>query len=315
MDKELERTKESEKAIEVQFVVSEMESGKMLKQILQNRFHFSRRMFRRLREEQRVTVNQKVVYYTSRLSEGDVVEVQLEETGDHPFIPPQKIDFAIVYEDSDILVVDKPAGLVVHPTLGYRDGTLANGIAYHANERGESYPFRPVTRLDKDTSGIMVVAKHAHAHAMLSKQMKRKRYQRTYIAICHGNIVPEEGTIDLPIGRSPSSIIERVIDDQNGKAAVTHYQTLARLRHATLAALQLETGRTHQIRVHLAAIGHPIIGDTLYGSNEDPPMMLRQALHAKKIELFHPSRYEWLTWSVPLPDDMLNLVKQLEVHA
>ncbi|MCH5584628.1 RluA family pseudouridine synthase [Shimazuella sp. AN120528] len=298
----------------MQFVVNTTESGKMLKQILQNRFHFSRRMFRRLREEQRVSVNQKIVYYTSRLIEGDVVEVRLEETNEDCFIPPQKVDFTVVFEDDDILLVDKPAGLVVHPTMGYQDGTLANGIAYHAKERGEFYLFRPVTRLDKDTSGIMVIAKHAHAHAMLSKQMKKKRYQRTYVAICHGHIAPSRGTIDLPIGLSTSSIIERVIDQENGKEAITHYETLRRLKDATMVKLSLETGRTHQIRVHLASIGHPIIGDTLYGAKDKHQWILRQALHAKEIEIFHPSRYEWFKWSIPMAEDMQRLAEKLTVR-
>jgi 23S rRNA pseudouridine1911/1915/1917 synthase len=297
------------KAIDMQFIVNSNESGKMLKQILQNRFHFSRRMFRRLREEQRVKVNQKAIYYTTRLQKGDTVEVQLVETNEDSVITPQKIDFTIVFEDDDILVVDKPAGIVVHPTLGYKEGTLANGIAYHARERGESYLFRPVTRLDKDTSGIMVIAKHAHAHAMLSKQMKRKRYRRKYIAICHGAITPEKGSIDLPIGTSPTSIIERVIDYENGKEALTHYETISRLPEASVLKLSLETGRTHQIRLHLASIGHPIIGDTLYGKNDDTSWICRQALHAKEIEIFHPSRYEWIKCSIPLAEDMKKLIE------
>jgi 23S rRNA pseudouridine1911/1915/1917 synthase len=304
-----------EKAIEVQFVVNATESGKMLKQILQNRFHFSRRMFRRLREEQRVHVNQNVIYYTARLQEGDIVEVRLEETGEDCFIPPQEMHFSVVFEDDDILIVDKPAGIVVHPTMGYSEGTLANGIAYHAKQRGESYPFRPVTRLDKDTSGIMVIAKHAHAHAMLSKQMKKRNYQRTYIAICHGHISPIEGTIDLPIGISPSSIIERVIDFKNGKEAITQYKTITRLKEATMVTLTLETGRTHQIRLHLATMGHPIIGDTLYGSKENLPFISRQALHAKEIEIFHPSRYEWLKMSIPLADDIQLLAEKLKIDS
>lgn len=303
-----------EKAIDMQFVVNANESGKMLKQILQNRFHFSRRMFRRLREEQRVNVNQNVIYYTSRLKEGDIVEVQLAETDEDGFITPQKIDFSIVFEDDDILVVDKPAGIVVHPTMGYREGTLANGVAYHARQRSESYLFRPVTRLDKDTSGIMVIAKHAHAHAMLSKQMRRRRYRRKYIAVSYGYVTPQKGIIDLPIGNSPTSIIERVIDHENGKEAVTHYETITRLQEATVLTLSLETGRTHQIRLHLASIGHPIIGDTLYGLKDDQPLIPRQALHAKEIEIFHPSRYEWLRWSIPLAEDVEKLIKKLKLN-
>ncbi len=287
------------------------ESGKMLKQILQNRFHFSRRMFRRLREEQRVMVNQNIIYYTARLIEGDIVEVCLEESSEDTWIEPQFISFSVVYEDSDLLVVHKPAGIVVHPTMGYKDGTLANGIAYYAKKRGESYPFRPVTRLDKDTSGMMVIAKHAYAHAMLSKQMKQKRYQRKYIAICYGHVEPQKGTIDLPIAISPTSIIERVIDPLNGKQAVTHYETVKQLKGATVLSLTLETGRTHQIRLHLASIEHPIMGDTLYGKVDPDPLISRQALHAKGISIFHPTHKKWMTWDTPLPEDMQQLMDRL----
>jgi 23S rRNA pseudouridine1911/1915/1917 synthase len=282
----------------------------MLKQILQNRFHFSRRMFRRLREEQRVMVNQNIIYYTSRLAEGDVVEVYLEESSEDTWIQPQNIPFSVVFEDSDLLVVDKPAGIVVHPTMGYKDGTLANGIAYYAREKGESYPFRPVTRLDKDTSGLMVIAKHAHAHAMLSKQMKQKRYQRKYIAVSYGHVEPKRGTIDLPIGISPTSIIERVIDPLNGKPAVTHYESVKELKGATVLSLSLETGRTHQIRLHLSSIEHPIIGDTLYGKDPDS-LISRQALHAKEISIFHPTHKKWMTWEISLPIDMQHVIDRL----
>ncbi|MXQ54723.1 RluA family pseudouridine synthase [Shimazuella sp. KC615] len=294
----------------MQFVVTAAESGKMLKQILQNRFHFSRRFFRRLREEQRVHVNGNIIYYTSRLTEGDTVCVRLEEDKE-AYLLPQKIDFSVVFEDEDILIVDKPAGIVVHPTLGYKEGTLANGVAYYANERGESYPFRPVTRLDKDTSGLMVVAKHAYAHAALSKQMKQKRYYRRYVAVCHKDVLVDKGMITLPIGNSPTSIIERVIDWENGKDAVTHFQKLASWKEATFLSLTLETGRTHQIRVHLAAMGHPIIGDSLYGSSEDTSLLSRQALHAKEITIFHPTHREWMTWEVPLANDMKILLEKL----
>lgn len=295
----------------IQFAITDAENGKMLKQVLQNRFHFSRRMYRRLREEGRVTVNGQFLYYTARVSIGDKVQVELRESSDDEWIKPQFVPFVVIHEDDDLLIVDKPAGIVVHPTLGYQDGTLANGIVYYANERGESYPFRPVTRLDKDTSGIMVVAKHAYAHAFLAKQMKQKRYERKYLAICHRKISRENGTIDLPIGMDSGSIIKRSIDKEHGKVAITHYQVIEQFATATMLSLSLETGRTHQIRVHLAAIGHPIIGDTLYGINTDTELIKRQALHAKEITLFHPSKREWIRWDTELATDMQKLLTKL----
>ncbi len=296
----------------IQFEIAPTEDGKMLKKVLQNRFQFSRRMFRRLREEGRVMVNNQFLYYTARVSVGDQVTVDLQDTSDDNYIKPEDIPLTIVYEDDDLLILDKHSGIVVHPTLGYSSGTLANGVAHYAKKRGESYPFRPVTRLDKDTSGIMVVAKHAHAHAFLSKQMKQKRYKRKYIAICHGKIEKESGTINLPIGSHPDSIILRVIDQEYGKPAITHYQIVEKFSNATMLSLTLETGRTHQIRVHLAAIGHAIIGDTLYGSIHDTELITHQALHAKEITLFHQHLRQWMNWEIPLPSDMLNLLKKLQ---
>ena len=176
---------------------------------------------------------------------------------------------SVVFEDDDILVVDKPAGIVVHPTMGYKDGTLANGIAYHAKKRGESYPFRPVTRLDKDTSGSYGSCQTCPCTCYVVETDEAKAISTKVYRYLSWTCYTRKGTIDLPIGTSPTSIIERVIDPQNGKEAITHYESIAKLKEATMVALSLETGRTHQIRLHLAAIGHPIIGDTLYGSERE----------------------------------------------
>jgi 23S rRNA pseudouridine1911/1915/1917 synthase len=216
-----------------------------------------------------------------------------------------------VYEDEDLIVIDKPPGLVVHPTRGYPDGTLANGLMYYWRQQGKSYRFHPVTRLDKDTSGLMVIAKHAYAHAFLAQQMEKKRYERIYLAIAEGIINPDKGSISLPIGFHPENPFARaVVHGEGGAKAVTHYEVLEHYSSASLVRLRLETGRTHQIRVHLSAIGHPLIGDSLYG--KESPWISRQALHATYLRFFHPRMRIWLEWESPLPEDMRQVIARLK---
>ncbi|MBN2911001.1 RluA family pseudouridine synthase [Polycladomyces sp. WAk] len=295
--------------------VDESEDGKMVRQVLRNRFRFSRRQFRRLKVTDGVRVNGSFAYLTSRVKTGDVITVTL--TDEEPVhIPPQPVPLHIMYEDEDLLVLDKQPGVVVHPTKDYRDWTLANGLVHHWRERGETHQVRPVTRLDKETSGLIVFAKHAHAHAFLSGQMANKRYKREYLAIVHGRVLRTSGTIDAPIGRDPAHTSRRIVTP-DGAEAVTHYRVEAAFSKASLVRLSLETGRTHQIRVHLAHLGHPIIGDTLYGNEEDAAMwgMERQALHAARLTLIHPRDKSSRTWESPIPADMkrlLDRVKQAE---
>ncbi|SFS76075.1 RluA family pseudouridine synthase [Marininema halotolerans] len=290
--------------------VDEEEAGKMVRQVLSNRFRFSRRMFRRLRNHQGVTVNGERVYLTSRIAAGDVIEVVLPmDEGEG--IAPEPIPLVVKHEDQDVIILDKPAGIVVHPTKGHPEGTLANGLAHYWLEKEEFHLIRPVTRLDKDTSGLILFAKHAHAHAYLSKQMARRRYQREYFAFVHGKVAEEEGVIDAPIRRqSDISIIREVAVD--GAHAVTHFRRLRQWNNATLLHLSLETGRTHQIRVHLEHMGYPIIGDEMYGGRRGEMGMSRQALHAGFLSLIHPRSEERLTVDAPLPEDMATLLVELD---
>lgn len=297
-------------------VVTLEENGKMVEQVLKNRFRFSKRMMRRLKNEKRVTVNGKWVYFTSRISTDDHIVIRINTEEDVEYIQAQLVPFRVVDEDEDLIVIDKPAGIVVHPTGSHQEGTLANGLIYYWRERGEHHKIRPVTRLDKDTSGLMVLAKHAYGHAFLADQMAKKRYERSYLAIIHGNLLHDEGTIDLPIAKHPDIPLLRMIDfGENGSRAITHYQVIERFKHASILRLWLETGRTHQIRVHLSSIGHPIIGDELYGSGaQEKDLIDRQALHATSLKLYHPRERTWREWEAPIPEDMKRLLEHIRMN-
>ncbi|MFC7441883.1 RluA family pseudouridine synthase [Laceyella putida] len=291
--------------------VTPAEDGLMLHQVLRKQYRFSRRLMTRMKMNRLVTVNGEFIYFTARVKTGDeiLIRMQTEET-DH--IPPQPIHFAVVHEDEDLIVIDKPPGLVVHPTRGYPDGTLANGLMHYWAERGEKHRMRPVTRLDRDTSGLLVVGKHAYAHAFLAEQMAEKRYERIYLACAHHPFVADRGTINKAIHIHPDQKVYRsVTDADEGYPAITHFEVMERFADATLVRLSLETGRTHQIRVHLSSIGHPIIGDEMYGTKEDRHLISRQALHATYLKLFHPRWKEWMAWESPLPEDMRQLVARL----
>lgn len=282
--------------------VTEEETGLMVKSLLKRHLSLSRRMLRRLKNEQLIWSDGQPVYATARVECGQRLTVYLPS--DHkPDIKPQPLPLPVLYEDRDLVVIDKPAGMVVHPTGRYQEGTLANAWVY----RYGNLPFRPVTRLDRDTSGLLVVAKHAYAHAFLATQIKQRRYQRTYQALVHGLIDSDQGEISLPIGRASDSLLKRVVRwDENGKSARTRYRVLERWKTATHVELTLATGRTHQIRVHMEAIGHPLCGDTLYGAENSP--FPRQALHASHLSLLHPRQRQRMSWTSALPDDIKRMI-------
>ncbi|WP_026685103.1 RluA family pseudouridine synthase [Heyndrickxia coagulans] len=250
-----------------------------------------------------ITVNGKKEKANYRLQTGDLIEIAVPEP-ELPDIEPEDLHLDIYYEDGDVLVVNKPKGMVVHPSNGHFTGTLVNGLMYHCKDlSGINGVLRPgiVHRIDKDTSGLLMVAKNDYAHEKLAAQLSEKTVTRKYFALVHGNIPHEAGTIDAPIGRDPADRQRMAVVD-NGKDAVTHFRVLERFDRFTFIECRLETGRTHQIRVHMKYIGHPLAGDPKYGPKKTIDFG-GQALHAGVLGFRHPRTGETLTFEAPLPDD------------
>lgn len=241
---------------------------------------------------------------------GDIIDICLTEERSSENIIPKECTLDILYEDEDILVVNKSYDTPIHPSVNNYDNTLANGVAYYYHQQDKTYIFRCINRLDRDTTGVTIIAKNLLSASILSKQMRDHGFSRTYVAFVEG-ITKEEGTIDLPIGREEETIIKRKIDEKEGKRAVTHYCRLEVLyiggKVVSVVALQLETGRTHQIRVHMSSIGHPLLGDFLY--NESNHMLTRQGLHAVECAFYHPITREYKRITAPLPKDMATLMQ------
>lgn len=267
-------------------------------------------------EEENVTVNGKTVSKSAKPNVGDTVRVWLP-----PDIPceavPQNIPIDIVYEDDDLLIVNKPRGMVVHPAPGNPDGTLVNALLYHCRGRlsGINGVIRPgiVHRIDKDTSGLLIVAKNDEAHKSLAAQIKEHSFDRIYNAIVTGGMREEEGVIDLPIGRHPKERKKMAVTEKNSRRAVTRYRVMERFSGYTLLELKLETGRTHQIRVHMAHGGHPVLGDPLYAPNggKNPFGLVGQCLHARYIGFIHPRSGEYVSFDSPLPDYFTHILEIL----
>ena len=268
----------------------------------------------RLITEGRVRVNGKPAAKSARLSGGETVTVdvpQLRETA----LPPQNIPLDVVYEDDDVIVVNKPTGLVVHPAPGHPDGTLVNALLHHCGDSlsgigGEKRP-GIVHRIDRDTSGLIIAAKNDAAHLALSAQLKDHSLSRTYECLVTGNMKQDSGTVDAPIGRS-SADRKKMAVVPTGRRAVTHWEVIARYPGVTHLRCRLETGRTHQIRVHMAYIGHPILGDTVYGAKKPVPGLTGQCLHATGLRFVHPRTGEPVELHCPLPPEFTAMLQKLQ---
>jgi len=258
-----------------------------------------------------VTLNNSAAKPNAKLAAGDRVTVVVPEP-ESAEIVPENIPLDIVYEDSDVIVINKPRGMVVHPAAGHTSGTVVNALLYHCKDlSGINGVLRPgiVHRIDKDTSGLLMAAKNDHAHLSLAAQLKEHAVNRRYSAIVHGVIPHDKGIIDAPLGRDPHDRKLFTVTDKGGKRAVTHFFVAERFRDYTFVELKLETGRTHQIRVHMKYIGHPLVGDPVYGGKAAKALGMKgQALHAGVLGFRHPRTGEWLEFSAPLPEDMRRLL-------
>ncbi|MNW29383.1 Ribosomal large subunit pseudouridine synthase D [compost metagenome] len=259
-----------------------------------------------------ITVNGDVVKANYKIAEGDRITLLVPEA-EAVEIEPEDIPLDVYYEDADVIVVNKSRGMVVHPAPGHSSGTLVNALMHHCKDlSGINGELRPgiVHRIDKDTSGLLMAAKNDKAHASLAAQLKEHSVTRKYFALVHGNVNHDQGTVDAPIGRDPHDRKMYTVQERNSKHAVTHFHVVERFGDYTLLELKLETGRTHQIRVHMKFIGHPLVGDPMYGRSKGIKMD-GQALHAAVLGFIHPSTGEYMEFAAPIPEDMEHVLYAL----
>lgn len=289
------------------YKIQEEEAGIKLKEVLYDKMKISGRLTRKLKRNKNIFVNNNNISLDSNLRRGDMVKVIMEDEANK--FEPQDIPISVVYEDLDLLIINKQPNIVVHPTKGHPDYTVANGLVNYLNKTEQSFKIRFINRLDRDTSGLLMIAKNPFAQQALSNQMQKHMVEKKYLAVVNGRIENDFGTIDAPIGRTESdSIHRRVIE--SGQRSITHYEVVERYKDFSLVRLGLETGRTHQIRVHMEHIGHSLIGDELYGEvNED--LIKRQALHAETLKFLQPRTGEEKFVQAQMPEDIKELISKL----
>ena len=286
-------------------------AGQPIRSYVQTEVGLSQRLLKKLKAiDGGIQVNgvEKTVRYI--LQTDDILCLRLPESRNQTSIIPEEVPFKIHYEDDDVMVIEKPAGIATIPSRDHPSGTVANGIIFYYDKISHPHTVHVVTRLDRDTSGLLLIAKHPHAHSLLSRQLQKGKIERKYLAIVHGRLAQENGTINAAIGRKADSLIERIVRE-DGQRAVTHYEVIEECGDFSLVHIQLETGRTHQIRVHFAYLGHPLVGDNLYGGNVE--MLSRQALHASALSFQHPTKGEDMEFHVKLPTDLEKICRDFDL--
>lgn len=291
-------------------LVTEMDINKRIDNFIAEKTDLTRSYVQKLIEQGNIKINEKVPKVSYKVQLNQEINITIREAKLLE-IKPEKIELDILYEDNDVIVINKPKGMVVHPAAGNYSGTLVNAIMEHCgNNLSEiNGVIRPgiVHRIDKDTSGVLVVAKNNNAHLKLAEQLKEHSMNRIYVAVVSGNLKNDEGTIDKPIARNPKNRKKMAVV-YGGREAITHYKVIKRLADCTIVELKLETGRTHQIRVHMASIGHPLLGDAVYGNGKNKYGFIGQALHAKVLGFIHPSTGKYIEFSSELPIEFQKLL-------
>lgn len=300
------------------FIVEDVDAGKRLDSFLaeKNTAKYTRSFIGKMIEENLVLYNGKPSKASTKMKAGDRIEL-FEKEPEPLAVKGEEIPLEIVYEDDDLMVINKPRGMVVHPAPGHTSGTLVNAVLSHAGESLSSINgvLRPgiVHRIDKDTSGLILVCKNDFSHKALAKQLEEHSITRRYHAICSGRLKEEQGTVSAPIGRDEKNRKQQAINYKHGKEAITHYRLLENLQNASLLECRLETGRTHQIRVHMKSIGHPLLGDPLYGPKKNLYAIKGQALHAMVLGFVHPRSGEYMEFSADYPEDFQKLLNKLRI--
>ncbi|MBP3502770.1 MAG: RluA family pseudouridine synthase [Clostridia bacterium] len=294
--------------MKLKYLVKSNDNYINVKEVLKAYFKISDRLLLRLKNSKNILLNGAPTYVSKEIKPNDEITVIIDFVEDNSNIVATKMKLNILYEDDYYLVINKPAHLPVHPSMLHYENSLSNGVKYYFDSIGLKKKIRPINRLDKDTSGIVIFAKNEYIQECLVSQMKTKNFQKEYIAVCDGIFEEKSGTINLPIGRKDGSIIERCIRS-DGDIAITHYEILKEHNNFSVVKCLLETGRTHQIRVHMSAINHPILGDSLYGNPHTD--ISRQLLHAYKVQFIHPISKIYVEYVAPIPEDMKEWLKTI----
>ena len=289
--------------MEIQYKIDKLYEGYKIGDFLKHQGYSKRTIIALKKYPEKILVNGKWEFVNYILKDGDELVISFVEEMSSTRIEPQNIPIDIVYEDKDILVVNKPPFMPIHPTVNHEKNTLANAVMYYYQKQGQQHIFRCINRLDANTSGLTIIAKHKYSGAQLGDAMRNRKIYREYCAIVVGEDLPDNGCINMPIGKKEGSVIERIVRT-DGLEAITHYQVMQRRNGLSFIRLKLETGRTHQIRVHMKAIGHPLIGDELYAPEH--MLMNRQALHSAKLTFLHPMTGQEMMLECDVPDDMIS---------